>query len=113
MASVPALIVCVSPAVDVYTACAPTPTRPTPAILIAPIAAKFLILNSFISFDLPLIDWLNVYLKQVMVSPFAPHGLGDQMWPVDQNVTICSRGVPKVEFPVDAEQTGRVEMPRL
>jgi hypothetical protein len=50
---------------------------------------------------------------QVVVSPFAPHGLGDQMWPVDQNVTLCCQGAPIWEVPVDAEQTGRVKMPRL
>jgi hypothetical protein len=82
-------------------------------MLIAPIIAIFLNLNNFILFGLPLIVGLDGYLIQVVVSPFAPHGLGDQIWPVDQNFTVYCQGAPIWEVPVDAEQTGRDEMPRL
>jgi hypothetical protein len=56
---------------------------------------------------------LDCSLIEAVVSPFAPHGLGDQTWPVDQNVTIYCQEAPKEKVPVDAEQTVRVAKPRL
>ena len=50
---------------------------------------------------------------QVAGSPFAPHGPGDQIRPVDQSVTLYCQDAPNGEVPVDADQTGRVAMPRL
>ena len=56
---------------------------------------------------------MGCFLLQVEVSPFAPHGPGDQIRPVDQCFAFYCQGAPKEKDPVDADQTGRVILPRL
>jgi hypothetical protein len=91
---------------------APPVTRATTSARL--LTANFLcVLKSFILFGLPLIVGLDGFLKRVVVSPFAPHGLGDQTGPVDQSVTLCCQRVPRTEATVDAGQLGRTASPLL
>jgi hypothetical protein len=74
--------------------------------------AKFLSDNNFIFGPLFLVG-LDVYLKQVAGSPFAPHGSGDQSWPMDQSVTLYYQRTPKEETTADTDQLGRTALPLL
>jgi hypothetical protein len=64
-------------------------------------------LNNFILFGLPFLVGLDASLIRALGSPFTPHGLGDQMWPVDQSVTLYCQRSPGKEVTVDAGQLGR------
>jgi len=46
----------------------------------------------------------------VVDSPFTPHGLGDQTWPMDQRITPYDKRTPQGESAFDANQRGRLAM---